>query len=206
MRLWRHARRVWVTADTHFGDDVARVKFARPFADTDAMDEALVAAWNARVGEEDLVLHLGDFAGEREWTKPERSRMRDLRGRLRCAGIVLVRGNLDPRGEAWFDELFDESHDLLTWKGWPGREEDVRLRVVACHYPLRQWQGWAHGAIHLYGHVHGGLSEEGRSTDVGVDCWTFAPVDLAALLDGLAARPFVAPSEWPRRQPTREAP
>lgn len=206
MRFWQSHPRVWVTADTHFGDERARTKFARPFPDVAAMDEAMIRRWNERVGDDDLVLHLGDFAGERDWGKRERQALRTQRERLRGKGIILVRGNLDPCGESWFDELFDEQHDLLTWKGWPGQGKAERRRVVACHYPLRQWQGWPHGALHLYGHVHGGVPEEGRSTDVGVDCWNYGPVELTGLLDSLVARPFATPTDWPRRQALRDAP
>ena len=210
MNLWKDGRRAYVTADTHFGDEVALRKFARPFPSVEAMDEAMVAAINERVGERDWLVHLGDFGGDLEWTKAERGYLAGLRQRIACRRIILVRGNLDPVGEPWFDGMFDDIHELLTWKGWPtpeGRPDPERpLRVVACHYPLRQWQGWPNGAEHVYGHVHGGLPEEGRSMDVGVDCWNFRPLDLAASLTMLAGPPFEPPQEWPRRQPSRPAP
>src|SRR6218665_2406214 len=54
--------RVWFTADTHFGHariiDICR----RPFGSVDEMDRAMVANWNAVVGKNDQVFHLGDFA------------------------------------------------------------------------------------------------------------------------------------------------
>ena len=53
-------RRVWVTADTHFGDEDAIARFGRPFPDVHAMDEALLEAINLRVGRRDVLLHLGD--------------------------------------------------------------------------------------------------------------------------------------------------
>lgn len=201
-RFWKGSRRTFVTADTHFGDAVAFAKFARPFESVQATDEAIVRAINESVGRNDILLHLGDLFGEREWTRAERSAAKRLRDGIRCRRIVLVRGNTDPVGERWFDGMIEEAHDLLTWRGWPGND---RVRAVACHYPMRQWQGWPSGAVHLYGHVHGTLPECGRSTDVGVDCWGFRPIELAALLDALAARPFECPTEWPRQQPVRNA-
>jgi calcineurin-like phosphoesterase family protein len=199
--LWTRTRRTYVTADTHFGDAIAFRKFRRPFASVEAADEAMIAAMNERVGARDILLHVGDLFGEREWTATEKRKAARLRDRIACRKIVLVTGNTDPVGERWFDGLVHEAHDILSWRGWPGEE---RVRVVACHYPMRQWQGWPSGAVHLYGHVHGTLPEEGRSTDVGVDCWRCAPIDLATLLDGLARRPFVCPARWPRRQPVRD--
>ncbi len=200
--FWKRNRRTYVTADTHFGDEIAFTKFGRPFADVEAMDLALVAAINARVGARDVLLHVGDLFGEREWTRPEKLRAKRLRDRILCRKIILVAGNCDPVGERWFDGMVEETHDILTWRGWPGED---RIRVVASHYPMRQWQGWPSGAIHLYGHVHGTLAEQGRSTDVGVDSWDFAPIDLASLLDWIRARPFRCPDDWPREQVRREA-
>ncbi|MDZ4830424.1 MAG: metallophosphoesterase [Phycisphaerae bacterium] len=204
MDLWKPRRNVFVTADTHFGDAVAFQKFARPFASVDAMDGALVAAINECVGKRDVLLHIGDFGGDHTWTTLERARLRAVRDGIACASIVLVRGNVDPVGARWFDRMFEETHDVLTWKGWPGASTAKPLRVVASHYPLRQWQGWPSGALHLYGHVHGTLAEEGRSTDIGVDCWSYRPVDLTSVLNMLAARPFQVPTVWPIRQPSRE--
>ncbi len=52
----------WFTADHHFGHANIIDFCQRPFADVDAMDEALVARWNEVVGDEDEVWYLGDFA------------------------------------------------------------------------------------------------------------------------------------------------
>jgi calcineurin-like phosphoesterase family protein len=57
------ARRVWITADTHFGETEALSMFGRPFADTRAMDEALLDGINRCVAKRDVLLHLGDFCG-----------------------------------------------------------------------------------------------------------------------------------------------
>src|SRR5258708_2167190 len=54
----------YYTADTHFGHQLmlSETACARPFADTKAMDEALIANWNAVVKPGDIVYHLGDFS------------------------------------------------------------------------------------------------------------------------------------------------
>ncbi len=200
--LWTRTRRTYVTADTHFGDAIALRKFRRPFTGVEAADEAMVAAINERVGARDILLHVGDLFGERDWTAADKRRAARLRDQIACRRIILVTGNTDPVGERWFDAMIDQAYDILSWRGWPGED---RIRVVACHYPMRQWQGWPSGAVHLHGHVHGALPEEGRSTDVGVECWGFAPIDLADLLTTLARRPFTPPTSWPRAQPTRSA-
>ena len=42
------------------------------------------------------------------------------------------------------------------------------------------------GDIHLYGHSHGNLPGTAASTDVGVDCFDFAPVTLDRICERLA--------------------
>lgn len=54
--------KVWFTADTHFGHRNILKHCDRPFGSVKEMDEALIAMWNAVVGLNDDVWHLGDFA------------------------------------------------------------------------------------------------------------------------------------------------
>ena len=163
--------RVWVTADTHFGHAQATSLFARPVAidDACAMDEFLLDRINSRVHRRDRLLHLGDFTGPRIWKGDEgKESVRyaaEIRARIACKSIELVRGNHDPARKR-LKGLFDEVHEVLTFRGWSGGED----RVVCCHYPLRTWQGAFDGSMHLYGHTHGTCEAKGRSMDVGVDC------------------------------------
>ena len=56
------AMTVFFTSDSHFGD-ATRIRIdRRPFPTIAAQDAALVANWNAAVGQDDEVWHLGDFA------------------------------------------------------------------------------------------------------------------------------------------------
>ena len=55
---------IFVTADHHFGHANIIEYTNRPFASVEEMDAALIAAWNERVTDYDLVYHLGDFTLE----------------------------------------------------------------------------------------------------------------------------------------------
>ncbi len=158
--------RVFFTADTHFGHAGARALYRRPFASVAAMDEALIAAWNERVGPADTVWHLGDFA----------VRHPDPGGVL--AGLLgtkhLVFGNNDPA-------------EVRALPGWASVGGLVELEVggmalILCHYALRTWPGQAKGGINLHGHSHGRLKPLPRQYDVGVDARGFRPIELAELL------------------------
>jgi calcineurin-like phosphoesterase family protein len=188
--LVKTERRIFVTADTHFGHDAARDIFARPFASVDEMDDALIGAINAVVEPKDILLHLGDFmvkASARGWERDDLSRAAALRDRIACKRIVLIRGNHDPLGEAKFDAMFESVEDIVSARGIAGVDE----RVVLFHYPIDQWQGRPNGGFHLHGHVHGHGVSLARRFDVGVDVKANAmrPRAFVDLIDVLRTTP-----------------
>ena len=171
---------VFFTSDTHFGDHRVLNLYPRPFASVAEMDAALVERWNATVGGEDEVWHLGDFA---RTAKAGAALLARLNGTKR-----LIAGNNDPGGVA---EL-----------GWASVESYVETAVdgvalVLCHYPFRSWNGMHRGAVNLHGHSHGRLKPLPRQFDVGVDVRDYRPVTLQQLLDS-ARRPARVKPAAPR--------
>ena len=172
---------IWVTADHHFGHANIIQLCGRPFGSVTEMDRAMIDAWNAVVGPEDTVYHLGDFtlAGSlAPWVHA-----------LRFGALKIVPGSHDRRWLARFGpEAFGGRVEVLPplmSLELPGEGQRPRV-VVLCHYPLLSWDRQHYRALHLHGHSHGrGPGREGqdkgRRVDVGVDCWSFAPVALAAL-------------------------
>ncbi len=162
---------VFFTADTHFGHGAILRHLSRPFRDVAEMDAAMIERWNARVGPDDRVFHLGDFCFK--GSKLAERYLERLNGR-----IVLIQGNHDtentlhlPRWEAAY-ALFELISD--------------KTRFVLCHYPLLEWPGVYRGAVHLHGHTHGRLPPTAQRCDVGVDVWDFHPVAPAEILARLA--------------------
>jgi calcineurin-like phosphoesterase family protein len=178
--LVRTTRRIFVTADTHFGHREAISIFARPYREVEAMDAAMVDAINATVGAKDILVHLGDFMGPCEWDAAARRRAESLRDAIACRRMYLVRGNHDPAGEKRFDALFEEVGEIVSARGIAGVDE----RIVMFHYPIEQWQGRPNGGFHLHGHVHGHGAGVSRRCDVGIDVATHQgrPRELAALV------------------------
>lgn len=157
---------IFFTADTHFGDHRTINIQKRPFTSVAEMDAALIERWNAVVGPEDVVWHLGDVA----------RRPADVPALLdRLHGTKhLLRGNNDPDA-------------TLTAAGWASTGDYAEIVVdgralVLCHYPFRSWNGQHKGALNLHGHSHGRLKPMPRQFDVGVDVHEFAPVALERLL------------------------
>lgn len=157
---------IFFTADTHYGDHRTINIQKRPFASVGEMDAVLIERWNAMVGPDDIVWHLGDVA----------RRAADVPALLdRLHGTKhLLRGNNDPDA-------------TLTAIGWASVGDYAEIVVdgealVLCHYPFRSWNGQHRGTLNLHGHSHGRLKPMPRQFDVGVDVQEFAPVTLERLL------------------------
>ncbi len=187
------------TSDLHLGHANIIRYSARPFADVDEMDVALVDRWNETVGDEDDVWVLGDVAmGTLRDSLPL---IELLRGRK-----VLVPGNHDrcwdgnSKGvERWTQEYLDAGFDEI--RQGPVRLEvagsDGRARsVLLAHFPYRgdsqdedrfvdQRPPDDGHTLLLHGHVHESWKVNGRMANVGVDVWDYRPVAESTLVDAL---------------------
>lgn len=166
--------RVWFTADTHFCHAKVIEYCRRPFASVDEMDAQMIAAWNAVVGKNDAIYHLGDFAMSRDHRTVRRI-FSKLKGQK-----FLTPGNHDAaatKGLAW------SCTDHIQIKKLDG------VQIVMCHYAMADWPASFHGSIQLYGHRHGARPATHNQLDVGVDCWGFAPVSLEDIMLRLAETP-----------------
>ncbi len=191
--------RTFITSDTHFGHEKACELYDRKYSDLTSMEASLISNFNSNMGPDDILYHLGDFVGEMASSRMKITKAKHIREQLHVGKIILIRGNHDPDKKK-FDEVFDEVHEIHTCKGWNGGKE----RIIFSHYPMRVWQGNRNGSIHLYGHAHGRLEEMGRSTDVGVDCWEYSPIEIDHVLEMLARRdPHLIPGLKRRQQPSR---
>ena len=157
---------LFFTSDSHFGDHRTLNIHKRPFGSVAEMDALLVERWNAAVGPDDEVWHLGDFARKAADVPGLLAR---LNGRKH-----LVRGNNDPPG-------------TTAAEGWASVQDYAELAVegrllVLCHYPFRSWNGQHKRSVNLHGHSHGKLKPLPRQIDVGVDAWGYRPVTLEQLL------------------------
>jgi calcineurin-like phosphoesterase family protein len=156
---------IFFTSDTHFGDHRVLNLYPRPFASVAAMDAEMIARWNARVGEDDEVWHLGDFARTA-------ARAAEILPRLNGRKHLII-GNNDPPPDPANGWASIASYAELPASG---------VDLVLCHYPFRRWKGMDRGSVNLHGHSHGRLKPLPRQFDVGVDVRGFRPVTLAELL------------------------
>lgn len=200
---------VWFTSDLHLGHANIIGYSARPFADVEAMDQALVERWNETVGPADDVWVLGDFAlGRIDATLPMARRLHGQKH--------LVSGNHDrcwsghgARSRAWVERYRDAGFCEVLQGHLEMKVAGTEL--LACHFP---YSGDSHdhdryiearpadtGQWLLHGHVHERWRQRGRMINVGVDAWDYRPVSAEAVGELIAAgsRDLAPPSHLPRQ-------
>lgn len=177
-----NVKKVWFTADTHFGHKNVIKYCNRPYETVNQMNNALIENWNNSVEPEDVVFHLGDFAFLQDSTEI----INALNGK-----IYLIPGNHDKQIVGQSNNVFNPPDGLTTkfrimepLLDVDIQVEDEKLRLVLCHYAMRVWNKSHYGAIHLYGHSHGTLPDDPNSLsmDVGVDCHNYSPISLDDVL------------------------
>jgi calcineurin-like phosphoesterase family protein len=110
---------LFLTSDSHFGHSGVLAMSKRPFTAGEIRlhDAMLIEAWNARVGRDDDVWHLGDFA-----LGLNRRRLRDVFDQLN-GHKRLVRGN--PADAQSLDVGVD------CWSYAPATLPEIRARLAA---------------------------------------------------------------------------
>ncbi len=183
---------VFFTSDTHFCHRNI-IRFCnRPFKTTEEMDEAMIEAWNRKIGPDDTVFHLGDFCwgGSEKWN--------DILNRLN-GHIHLIVGNHDVKN---LRQGFTKHFDSICFQ----RQIVVEGRYIYLnHYPFLTWGGLYRDdrdkVWQLFGHVHSQERYNGgadtyrlqrllpQQMDVGVDSTEdFAPYSWKEVKDFISAQ------------------
>jgi calcineurin-like phosphoesterase family protein len=164
---------VYFISDHHFGHRHIIDFESRPFASVDDMTESMIASWNAVVGDQDQVFHLGDFSFlNLEKTKRIVERLNGYK--------FLILGNHD-RGRSrswWLEAGFDEVSE------YPIVYRDFFL---LSHEPMYVNKHMPFANIH--GHIHGQKYEGVQHINVSVEHWDYTPVSFERI------RQLVVPSE-----------
>ena len=126
------------------------------------MNTAIVNNINQVVGQDDILIHLGD------WSFNGFDQIREFYNRLVCKNIHLILGNHDTHIERNRDniqELFlSVSHYNTLEIG------DYKFQLM--HYPISSWNALNKGVMHLHGHCHLPTNKRfgvGKRMDVGMD-------------------------------------
>jgi calcineurin-like phosphoesterase family protein len=182
-------RKGWITFDSHYGHtnickgttkwrlpDGSIPDDTRPFATIEEMNKAIVDNINACVGENDILIHGGDFSFGGFTNIPL------FRNLINCKTIHLVLGNHDDhirKNKNNYQDLFTTVSDKLFINFTHGYNKNF---IIVNHYPEQSWRDLNKGSIHIHGHCH--LTGDkrfgkGRKMDGGMDGHPeFRPYDL----------------------------
>jgi calcineurin-like phosphoesterase family protein len=163
---------LYVTSDTHFNHNQDFVYKKRGYESTEMMTQDMIEIINSTVGENGILLHLGDFC-----LNTTQEQYHYILSRLRIKEIWMLWGN----------------HNNPIQKSYGGTREQVTAynqgifirylnhyftfrkgkNVFVCfHFPVQVWDGMNNGTMHLCGHSHGSnnISRPENKTHKILDC------------------------------------
>ena len=192
-------QRLFFTSDTHFNhSNICRAtsrwsevdNLTRDYKSLYHMNDTLVNNINEKVGENDILVHLGD------WSFGGFESISEFRNRILCENIYLTYGNHDHhirRNKEDIQKIFKGCFDYLHLDiRIPNGKEFEKLSMVCMHYPIASWDGMNDGVVHLHGHVHLPPRlrvSEGKAMDVGVDGNELYPISLEEVRNIMKDRP-----------------
>jgi calcineurin-like phosphoesterase family protein len=164
------------------------------------MNAEIVGNINEVVGQNDILIHLGD------WSFGGFEVIEEFRNKIVCKNIHIVTGNHDHHIESNKDgvqSLFSSVSKYLdlsvklpqTVKLIPAKE----YRFALMHFPIASWDNMARGAIHLHGHVHFPANKRigaGKMMDVGVDGNNLYPKTMTEVLSIMKKQPIKSMFEF----------
>ena len=193
-------QRLWFTSDTHYNHAnicSSTTKWTDPvtireFKTLEHMNAHLVGNINEMVGQDDILIHLGD------WSFGGFESIEHFRNQIVCKNVHIITGNHDHhiennRGDC--QKLFSSVNKYVElnvkWNvGTPLQDEQ---NFVLMHFPIASWNNMARGAIHLHGHVHFNPNmrfQLGKMMDVGVDGNNLYPIQMSEVLKLMRDRPI----------------
>jgi calcineurin-like phosphoesterase family protein len=191
---------LYFTSDTHYNhsnicSSTTRwdrsLNKTRDFRSLDHMNDTLVNNINELVGQDDILIHLGD------WSFGGFERIEEFRNRIVCRNIHLVLGNHDQHirnNKGNVQTLFLSALDYMNLDLRINRSGNIeKYNLILMHYPISSWDGLSKGNIHLHGHVHLPSQQriaEGRAMDVGVDGNNYYPISINEIIHIMDNRPI----------------
>jgi calcineurin-like phosphoesterase family protein len=194
---------LYFTSDTHYGhSNICRAttnwtdadSVTRDFKSLDHMNDTIVNNINSIVGENDVLIHLGD------WSFGGFENIAEFRSRIICKNIHLTYGNHDHhirRNKDNIQSIFSSTQDYMHLDirrpSIKGKGMMDKFSFICMHFPIASWDSMNANMIHLHGHTH--LPKhlriaEGRAMDVGTDGNDLQPISLDEVVSLLKNQPI----------------
>jgi len=213
--MWKfnleQGQNLYITSDTHYNHkNICRgvsewrtatgevpISQTRDFPNLDKMNAAIVNNINETVGQDDILIHLGD------WSFGGFESIKEFRDRIVCKNIYLIYGNHDHHIEnnrQGIQGIFRNTSQYqviqVSFQSNNTKQGDfTKYDIVLMHYPIASWHDMNRGRFHLFGHVHLPPNKKlmgGRSMDVGMDGNNLTPYNIKDVIKTLSGRPVQA--------------
>lgn len=196
-------KKIWLCSDTHYGHaNICRGTTSWPdgsktrdFDTIEQMNDQIVNNINNVVGQDDILIHAGDFSfGGFE-------KIIEFRNRIVCQNVHLILGNHDhhiEKNKEDVQKLFSSVSETMILE----RKFNEKTRVFfISHLPVASWPNMGKGVFHLHGHTH--LPKhlrvsDGRYMDIGIDGNDLKPMlldDVFGILKNKQIKNLVLPED-----------
>lgn len=194
---------LFFTSDTHYNhSNICRAttrwtdadSVTRDFKSLDHMNDTIVNNINEIVGENDVLIHLGD------WSFGGFDNIAEFRSRIVCKNIHLTYGNHDHhirRNKDDIQSIFSSTQDYMHLDirrpSNKGKGLMDKFSFICMHFPIASWDSMNANMMHLHGHTH--LPKhlriaDGRAMDVGTDGNDLQPISLDEVISLLKNQPI----------------
>jgi calcineurin-like phosphoesterase family protein len=193
-------QKLWFTSDTHYNHAnicSATTQWTDPvtcreFKTLEHMNTHIVGNINEVVGQDDILIHLGD------WSFGGFEQIELFRNQIVCRNVHIITGNHDHHIEnnrEGCQSLFSSVNKYVNldvkWNVGTPLADSQRFALM--HFPIASWDNMARGAIHLHGHVHFESRLRigaGKMMDVGVDGNGLYPIQMSEVLRLMRNQPI----------------
>jgi len=175
-------QRLWFTSDTHYNHAnicSSTTKWTNPvtlrdFKSLEHMNATLVGNINEKVGQDDILFHLGD------WSFGGFDQIQKFRDQIVCKNVHIILGNHDHHiadNKEGIQSLFSSVNKYvdLVVKYNIGTPLQGEVRFALMHFPIASWDNMARG--------------EGKMMDVGCEGNGLYPIDMSEIISIMRDRP-----------------
>lgn len=164
---------IYFTADLHLGHKKILDLANRDFDNIEKHDNYIIEKYNKIIDNEDICYILGDIC----WNQSYNS-YKELFAKLNGKKYIIL-GNHDNK-----QNLIRCQKEGLIESVKESQIINIGSNTIhLTHYPLLEWFNFYKNQYHLHGHTYCKMNDYCKSTDVGVDCWEFEPVNWNELRD-----------------------
>lgn len=163
-------KHIYFCSDLHYNHANVISFGSRPFNNVSEMNESILKELQEKLTPGDILFTLGDDFWEVK--APEIVRILDT---IPTKNLYKIMGNHDKYGYYWGGGAVGKRYKVLAdLLDISIKKDGAIYNMVLCHYPIGDFNKMYHGAIHLFGHVHGNWDEDLKDNpklmvDVGYD-------------------------------------